>query len=222
MIIYKIFLQLYKKSRDLFYKIVGIKVSNKPMMKYEEIDLIKEVIQKIKPVYCLEWGCGYSTLYFPDFIDKKATWLSIEHDFEWFNRINTLNCNSMVEINYIESSINNNKIEFNNYLSFPKSISNKYDLILIDGRSRVKCITEAVNLLNENGVVILHDANRKRYHNVFNLYKYSEYFQSPYKDAYGIWLGSNDIPINYLINIKKQKVIWKFHNLLTHIFKLGE
>jgi len=35
------------------------------MMDYIEIDIITEILMKRKPRICLEWGSGYSTIYFP-------------------------------------------------------------------------------------------------------------------------------------------------------------
>lgn len=49
------------------------------MMRYREIDLISEVIERLNPAMVLEWGSGYSTLYFPKKLSKEAKWLSVEH-----------------------------------------------------------------------------------------------------------------------------------------------
>jgi hypothetical protein len=51
-------------------------------MSYDEISKAESYINgKTK---MLEWGCGGSTLYFPELVDQ---YVSIEHDEKWYNKI---------------------------------------------------------------------------------------------------------------------------------------
>ena len=42
--------------------------SFKPHMKNREILILEELLRNLKSKNCLEWGSGYSTIYFPKFL----------------------------------------------------------------------------------------------------------------------------------------------------------
>lgn len=130
----------------------------KPFMKYREIRLIEELLINIKPKRVLEFGSGYSTFYFNDFLSKNnihTRWLSIESDEAWFSYV-------------IDKKSDNASILYepnlDKYAYYPAKLKNSYDVVLVDGRVRKKCIVESFNYLSENGVLILHDANRSYYY----------------------------------------------------------
>lgn len=75
------------KFRDTISKNIFSKMVIKPYMQEKEITIIEEILCNLKPENCLEWGAGYSTIYFTKFIKKSAKWLSIEHDKEWSNKL---------------------------------------------------------------------------------------------------------------------------------------
>jgi predicted O-methyltransferase YrrM len=52
----------------------------RPWMKFMEIEVIEELLTRSRPQKCLEWGAGYGTIYFPEFLSGGATWLAVEHD----------------------------------------------------------------------------------------------------------------------------------------------
>lgn len=59
-------------------------------MKYKEIIIIKEILKNKKPQMCLEYGAGYSTLYFSRYLEENAKWIAIEHNKNWFKKIKQL------------------------------------------------------------------------------------------------------------------------------------
>lgn len=139
----------------------------------------------------LEWGCGGSTVFFPRFLSECGidfTWTSIEHNREWFNRVTeALNGDNRVMVHLVEYSGDQESllgIDMNDYVDLPARLDRRYDLILVDGRKRRRCLFEASKLLKPGGVVFLHDAHRKYYHEGF----------SPYPDRhfldYNLWRGS--------------------------------
>ena len=69
------------------------KLRFKPWMKYNEVAIIRNVLKTLKPKRCLEWGAGFSSLYFPDYLENESKWFSIEHDLTWFNKIKAMNKN---------------------------------------------------------------------------------------------------------------------------------
>lgn len=56
-------------------------------MDEREIAIIDEILRKRKPLRCLEWGSGFSTVYFSRWLLSGASWLSIEHDEEWAGKV---------------------------------------------------------------------------------------------------------------------------------------
>ncbi len=119
-----------------------------PWVTYGFIDFIKPRLNTNHSL--LEFGSVNSTLFFANMIQSVH---SLEHDKSWFDFIsNTASKNAQIE--YIE--YNNS-----NYV-FPQ-FTTKYDLILVDGRDRVSCIKKSIDLLNNDGVIILDDSEREEY-----------------------------------------------------------
>ncbi|MEM3394013.1 MAG: hypothetical protein QXY79_03100, partial [Candidatus Methanomethylicia archaeon] len=96
-----IFKYVLYEWRDILLTKIFQKELIKPLMKYREMDIIKEVILALNPKKVLEWGTGYSTLYFPKYLPKHSLWISIEHDIKWFKKIKVLNQNPNVKIHLV-------------------------------------------------------------------------------------------------------------------------
>lgn len=197
----------------------------KPTMAYSEIFLLEEILKIKKPRMCLEWGAGYSTLYFHRFLEQTSSWISIEHDKFWFDKVSKLIDNKKVSIYYIPNGCNyhpsahdwtpqtdGSYSDFKDYIEFPRTMKQKFDIILIDGRARNECIMESAKLLAENGIVILHDANRQYYHSYFKVYKYRVLFSNPNQNAMGLFFGSNSLDLYRNLDICKHHQNWKILN----------
>lgn len=203
-----------KLSKELLRR-----MPTRPMMRYREIDLISELIKRNAPNKVLEWGCGYSTLYYPIFLSAEASWLAIEHQTDWANRVVELNENPNVHIKHINLDNPNwsndmgdgSLADFKQYVQHSDS-ETKFDMILIDGRARTDCLDRARELLSENGFVILHDANRTMYHHALSTFEHQEFFLDYRKSSGGVWIGSYHKPITELMNVKRQKSLWDFYN----------
>ncbi len=108
----------------------------------------------------LEWGTGYSTIYYSKFLTKnnrKFTWWSVDNNEKWYLRI--LKLSKDINVGILLFLFNPNKEE---YIHAPEGLL-KFDIIIIDGRYRKKCLVVARKCLKEDGVIILHDANREYY-----------------------------------------------------------
>jgi len=123
----------------------------KAMMSDQEINIIEMLL---KPHYdVLEFGSGYSTVYFSQFV---KSWTAIEHDQDWFNKVT----------NFGEMNFDNTKVVKANEINYTTVayLQNKqYDLILIDGIRRKDCFNVALNLLKPDGRILVHDASRAEY-----------------------------------------------------------
>lgn len=81
--------------------------------------------------------------------------------------------------NYADRSVN-----MDDYVDFPSSLGEKFDLIFVDGRKRRRCLKEAFKMLTGTGIVVLHDSERPYYRCGFTYYPYSR------KIGDQLWVGS--------------------------------
>jgi len=121
----------------------------------------RELIEKyITPnTIMLEWGSGGSTSHFGKLVKELY---SIEHDFNWYNKVKK-DKGDNVTLTYVPTNgIYNPTIptkdeQFEDYINYVDRINKKYDLVFIDGRARVACSEKIIPYLNENAVVFIHD-----------------------------------------------------------------
>ncbi|MEP2026668.1 MAG: FkbM family methyltransferase [Reichenbachiella sp.] len=132
-----------------------------PWMNYAAIDFLNERLNSNQSMF--EYGSGYSTLFFAKRV-KEVT--SIEYDSSWFDFIGaTLNEQKNAEVKYYGLQEG-----YDNAIS-SEAKERKYDVILIDGRERVKCAKNSFDFLSDNGVLILDDSDRERYQEIYSFYK---------------------------------------------------
>lgn len=116
-----------------------------PWFTYPAIDYLKQLNLADKTL--LEWGSGNSTIFFASRV-KEA--LSIEHSESWYNKL--------VQI----ARPNQHLVLANetNYISKVLEINKKFDIIIIDGINREKCIEIAPIILNNGGLIIFDNSDR--------------------------------------------------------------
>ena len=149
-----------------------------PYMNSEEISDLITYIDKDSEV--LEIGCGNSTLFFSKIVKRLV---SIEHTKEWSDKIsNDMKLISKCDwsIHVVEPSFPQSHPfqpaepgQFDDYVNFISNLDkNQFDVILVDGRDRVRCVIASIPLLKKGGVLIIHDFwNRPKYHSVLNLHE---------------------------------------------------
>ena len=152
----------------------------KPWMDEEsEGKFIQEMLNITgKHIDVLEWGLGFSTRYFTAILRSKNIefeWDAIEYDIDWYIFAKKWGLEN-VNLFLFQEELPDDKQwmrgrEMNEYVDFPKTRGKKYDLMFVDGRKRVRCLEIAKDYLKENGIVILHDAQRQDYHEGFKYYK---------------------------------------------------
>lgn len=179
-----------------------------PFMDQNEIKAIKICLDLFrKPINALEWGSGKSTLFFSSLLRQGSSWLSLEHDPSWFREIKTtieMHPSTRASIIHIQPDrpfdglTDGDFATFRNYVLSPVRTGSTFDFILVDGRARVECMAVGWDLLNENGVMVLHDAQRK------------EYFPGIPKDCFSVRLINPDVwvdgPVSTLFMVKQQDI----------------
>lgn len=126
-----------------------------PWMNYPVIEFLKERLTSDLLVF--EYGSGASTIFFAKRVKKI---ISVEYDKEWYEK---------VKIILSEENTNNAKLLFQKLTpNYPLAIKNlgknqAFDIVIIDGRERVKCAQTALKFLSQKGVLIFDDSYRKEY-----------------------------------------------------------
>ena len=148
-----------------------------PYMNNDEIvDLITYINRDTE---MLEIGGGNSAIFLSKIVKKLVT---IEHDENWSKTIKSemekSNFNSNWELHVVKPSWKQShpfspaeEGQFLTYTNFILSLPNEqFDVILVDGRDRVKCAENSILKLKKNGILLIHDFwNREKYHSILNL-----------------------------------------------------
>ena len=114
---------------------------------------------KQKSCTVLEFGAGGSTVWLHSRVERLV---SVESDINYINQVKTKIGKSSVE--YILE-----KTPYDHVCD--RFEDETFDLILIDGRDRVKCFQKSLRLLKKEGIIMLDNSEREDYSPVFDLVK---------------------------------------------------
>lgn len=117
------------------------------------IDLVVKKLNKDMRVF--EWGMGNSTLFWSQYV---AEVVSVESNLEWYKKMQKIIPRN-VRAQYCE-------LEYGG--EYCRKILNEqgnFDIILIDGRDRVRCAGNSVGRLKEDGIIIWDNTDREEYRN---------------------------------------------------------
>lgn len=194
-----------------------------PWMKVKELDLITEVLIALQPRRCLEWGAGSSTLWFPPRLPGLERWTTIEHNRAWFEVIERQNRDRRVEVVHVapdhgvyhDTRREGTAQDFATYIAWPRGLGQRFDFIFIDGRARKECLREAFDLVEDRGVVVLHDANRDRYVEQFPPFAHHLRLTDYRKGRGGVLVASRGRPIGDVLDIERHRRIWQAHEAIA-------
>lgn len=116
----------------------------------------------------LEWGPGRSTLMMAESL-PEAEIFCIEHNSHWYQRI-TMIAERFTFVHAIHEPLILQPAKSGKYVTAPLYLGHKFDVIFIDGRLRTDCIAIARQVVKDDGVVLVHDANRTWYHQAFRFF----------------------------------------------------
>ena len=141
---------------DFFYDDAG---DVNPWLSKPCIDFLKPRLSKEMSVF--EWGTGNSTLFWSKHVKEVV---SVEYDEEWYKKLKEI-VPKNVSLKYF-------KLEYDGaYCRAILEENQKYDIILIDGRDRVRCAKYAVNYLKDTGIIIWDNTDRESYQEGFEYLK---------------------------------------------------
>lgn len=122
-----------------------------PWITYPAIDLLSE---RIKPNFSVfEYGCGNSSFWWSERVSQV---FSVEHDSCWYDKVHS---NLKPNMHIMHKQLENGT-EYENCCSEPGL---NFEIIIIDGRKRVKAMMASVKSLADNGVIILDNSDRSKY-----------------------------------------------------------
>jgi predicted O-methyltransferase YrrM len=215
---------VYREQRDKFF---GRRCGppNKPWMRYREIEVIEEILERLRPTSCLEWGAGTSTLFFSECLPPSARWIAIDHQAEWVDRLNA-QVGTMVDVHLIRPNHqpwtdpegDGSYTDLADYVDFPTRFA-PFDFVLIDGRARIHCLQKAREILKPDGIVILHDADRPQYDAGLVGYPHEVRLVGNRKNAGGLWIGSLGRPIGTVLDVARHQEVWQACRLAGRLLR---
>jgi hypothetical protein len=158
--------------------------------------IFKEVLSKVEgqSLRIFEWGSGSSTVYYPKFltsIGRQFQWYAQDNSTEWFQRsrgrVADASLSEWVHVDCSEfpafwdlpsyspgdpvpPKTYSDSAMVQEYVDSPKNLGGHFDVMIIDGRFRRRCLQVGAEVIAPKGIVILHDADRDHYHSSLALY----------------------------------------------------
>jgi hypothetical protein len=182
----------------------------RPAQNGREIRLFQRALLSAgaRAVRIFEWGLGNSTITYTSTLaraGREFEWHGVDHSPEWFQYVTaTLARTPQARAVHLacvpfqhpmavcfDRAADHEAIE--QYVEQPRG-RGTFDVILIDGRFRRRCLLTARDLLAPDGIVLLHDAHRSYYHAAFSAYPYGSLVSGGRRPASGkeslVWLGA--------------------------------
>ena len=155
-----------------------------PWMSKSEIELILSFLKKDDIM--LEYGCGGSTMFFPNYVKE---YYSIESDESWANSVKkimpknvTMHCVPVVRpddpnqkhaVKWDQLYTTKMYHAYKEYIETGSKIEKTFSKILIDGRARPQCARYMYDFINDDCIIFIHDWHpcRTHYRSVLEKYK---------------------------------------------------
>lgn len=132
-----------------------------PWLPFQIIDRLDEVLTPTSRVF--EYGGGGSTLWMAQRAGEVVT---VEHDPEWADLLSERTAGLPNVTLLIRSAADS----YANYVPAIDDYPDEYfDVVVVDGRERVRCFERALPKVRPGGMLLLDDTERSRYAPVFDL-----------------------------------------------------
>ena len=133
-------------------------IKETPLLTQEAIEFLADLLEKKPDAKVLEFGSGGSTIWFSQ---RTKNLTSIEHTAKWHKIVknNLKKNNSCNQVNF--------KLLSRPYHTICEEFpDNFFDIIIVDGRDRVKCVEASIRVLKPGGILMLNDAQTDKYKSV--------------------------------------------------------
>lgn len=122
-----------------------------PWITYPAIDFLSERLPRLENVF--EYGSGNGTLWWATTAKRVR---AVENDPEWYKKMKKL-IPPNVEL-YLEDTTTGTGYEEKVLVD-----ECRYDVIVVDGRRRNRCMTQSLSRIKLNGVIVLDNSERPEY-----------------------------------------------------------
>lgn len=142
-----------------------------PWLTEQSIIVIKNHLNGISNPKILEFGSGYSTIWFCKNYNCEIT--SVEHSAPWYEYVRNVLKEYHPNLILRESDVveKDSDLLIESYAIIADQFSDEYfDLILIDGRNRVDCFNRSERTLKKGGLMVLDNSERSEYRQIFEKY----------------------------------------------------
>ena len=100
-----------------------------------------------------EYGSGDSTIWYAKRVQSID---AVEHHFQWYSYVNSKKASNMT-LTHVELDYDGN------YARAIHLSGKQYDIAIVDGRDRNKCMQEACKALKSSGVIVLDNSDIAKY-----------------------------------------------------------
>ncbi|MGR6971714.1 class I SAM-dependent methyltransferase [Streptomyces cynarae] len=133
--------------------------SRLPWLPFRVIERLEKHLTKGSHVF--EFGGGGSTLWFSERAGEVVT---VEHDDDWFRALQ----DAVSEKDNCQVLYHAANDDFAGYVGSIADYADGYfDVVVVDGRERIRCLRSAMEKVRPGGLLILDDSDRARYSDAF-------------------------------------------------------
>lgn len=136
----------------------------RPLAEGCEIVIMESLLRAQRPERVLEWGSGWSTVYWPPRCPGLREWVAIEHEARWYERIR----------GQVDERVDLRLVDPADYYEPLLSAGDWFNMIIVDGLYRRACLLVARMIMARGGIVVLHDAGRLEYRASWGLWSNHE------------------------------------------------
>jgi len=158
---------------SLFYiwDIKGLIYLDSPWWTYKAIKIIDDYLKTKSTPIAFEYGSGASTVWLSKRVDKLY---SVEHSKDWFSVVQVF-IKKLPNTHYFlvkpDAKIKSDVFishkdagkSFYNYVCAINRFDKKFDIIIIDGRSRTACLKKSLLKIKKGGIIVFDNCLRSRY-----------------------------------------------------------
>jgi predicted O-methyltransferase YrrM len=144
---------------------VGPAAQGLPWIAWPCIDFMSDHLKPTHEIF--EWGGGGSTLFF---LKKGCRVTTVESSSEWVEQLEAQiralgsEARSRWDLRYVPISDNSDPAVAD-YIQ-QVALGGPWDLVMVDGWSRLKCLHEGLHHVKPGGVLVLDNANQKQFESV--------------------------------------------------------
>lgn len=140
------------------------------------VNTVERFLQDIQAPSSFEYGSGYSTKWIEDRVESHTT---VEHDKHWVDKVQALTKKTTI----IFAPEPKQEAYFKAICRYPER---HFDLVVVDGRNRVKCGMRCLDHVRPGGLFVLDDSKRKRYQELHDFVNEDDRFEK-HGDYSHVW-----------------------------------